>query len=238
MPYILISYGFGIALANHVQIGGSISGLMCGIMLKHHGYTVTILEKEDLLSRQGFDAGISIRDEVISFLKKHDRVKRDITITCPPGTLISVDGKPVAQRGQTMNLTSWPLLISVLRANFDGMTSKAVPAAPMPEDSDGKAVYMSKTRVMGIEEVGDEVQIEYEDLDSKKTDKISASLIIVADGSNSSTRGMLIPDVKRTYAGYMLWRGTTSEKAVDPKLNELYSGKFSFSFHKETYSPK
>jgi 2-polyprenyl-6-methoxyphenol hydroxylase-like FAD-dependent oxidoreductase len=208
---------------------------MCGIMLMHHGYTVTILEKEDLFSRQGFDAGISIREEVIGFLKKHDRVKPNMTITCPPGSLISLDGKPTAQRGQTMTLTSWALLIRVLRANFDGKTSKAVPNAPKPQEDDGKATYKSKACVVGIKEVGDKVQIEYEDFDSQRKEKISADFVIVADGSNSSTRSILIPEVKRVYAGYMLWRGTTREEAVDRKWNEIYSAKSTFSFTKGSY---
>jgi 2-polyprenyl-6-methoxyphenol hydroxylase-like FAD-dependent oxidoreductase len=136
---------------------------MSGIMLKHHGYTVTILEKQDLVARSGFDAGLSIRDEVLAFLAKHDRVKRDMLITCPPGSNISLDGKPSAQRGQTMTLTSWALLVHVLRANFDGRVSAAVPVAPGSREGDGRGTYISNALVLGLKDVGEKVEVVYED---------------------------------------------------------------------------
>lgn len=110
-------------------------------MLKHHGYTVTILEREISPSRQGYDAGIKIGPAVLNFLEKHDRVKRDMIMTCSPGVKINIEGKPKAQQGQTMTNTSWGLMMSVLRANFDGLTSKAVPLAPKPIGSDGEALF-------------------------------------------------------------------------------------------------
>ncbi|KAF2643544.1 FAD/NAD(P)-binding domain-containing protein [Massarina eburnea CBS 473.64] len=220
-----------------VIIGGSIGGLMCGVMLKHHGYTVTILEKEDLVSRPGYDAGLSIRSEVLDFLEKHDRVKRDMFIACEPGTLISLDGKPKAQRGQTMTLTSWALLVGVLRANFDGRTSKAIPIVPEDRDSDGTATYISGARVINVRDLGEKVQIDYEDAvdETKEMMSISADFVVVADGSNSSIRSILVPEVERKYAGYMLWRGTTREGIIGQEWNDLYSEKSTFSFGKGQY---
>jgi flavin-dependent dehydrogenase len=92
---------------NHTEIGGSNAGLMCGVMLKHHGYDVTILEQETSPSRQGDDAGITIGPAVQRFLEKHDRVKRDMVIPRPPGVRININGEPGAQHGQTMVNTSW-----------------------------------------------------------------------------------------------------------------------------------
>ena len=201
-------------------------------MLKHHGYNVTILEKEDFSSRRGYDAGISIRDEVLDFLRKHDRVKRDMTIECPPGTNLSLDGKPTVQRGQTMTLTSWALLISILRATFDGTTSEAVPEAPPFQASDGIGIYISKARVSKLGEDGGRLRVEYENLAQKNEEKILTDIIIVADGSNSSVRKLLVANVERKYAGYMLWRGTAREELVDSKWNDLYSAKSTFSSQK------
>jgi hypothetical protein len=96
------------------QIGGSNAGLMCGVMLKHHGYNVTVLEQETSPSRQGYDAGITVGPAVQDFLKEHDRVNREMVITCPPGVKININGEPKAQRGQTMVNTSWGLLVSVI----------------------------------------------------------------------------------------------------------------------------
>jgi 2-polyprenyl-6-methoxyphenol hydroxylase-like FAD-dependent oxidoreductase len=208
---------------------------MCGIMLKHHGYNVTILEQEASPSRQGYDAGIKIGPAVEAFLNKHDRVKRDMTITCPPGFLINMDGKPKAQRGQTMVTTSWGLIVSVLRANFDGFTSAAVPVAPELKHSDGKATFRSGARATSVNEVGDQAEVKFLNVESGTTEALKASIVIVADGSNSGIRNTLLPDVKREYQGYMCWRGTVREENIDDKWNELYAEKATLHLMDKTY---
>jgi 2-polyprenyl-6-methoxyphenol hydroxylase-like FAD-dependent oxidoreductase len=208
---------------------------MCGIMLKHHGYNITILEKEGQLFREGYDAGIKIGDEVQEFLDKHDRVKRDMVIVCSPGTLVDVTGKPRAQRGQTITNTNWGLFVNILRANFDGLTSAAVPTAPESRDEDGEATFRAGARVTGMEEDGDKVKVHFEDVKSGATERLEAGIVIVADGSNSAMRSALLPEVKREYCGYMCWRGTVLEEDMDSKWNELYSDKATFNLMKQTY---
>jgi 2-polyprenyl-6-methoxyphenol hydroxylase-like FAD-dependent oxidoreductase len=176
---------------------------MCGVMLKHHGYDVTMLEQETSPSRQGYDAGTTIGPAVQGFLEKRDRVKRDMVIPCPPGVRININGEPRAQRGHAMVNTSWGLLVSVLRANFDGLTSKAVPVAPESQDTDGKATFRFGTRVTGVDQVNGRVNIRFEDIQSGATQTLSVGFVIAADGSNSSIRRGLLPDVKREYVDYM-----------------------------------
>jgi 2-polyprenyl-6-methoxyphenol hydroxylase-like FAD-dependent oxidoreductase len=208
---------------------------MCGIMLKHHGYNVTILEQEVSPSRQGYDAGIKIGPAVEAFLNKHDRVKRDMTITCPPGFMINMEGKPKAQRGQTMVTTSWGLIVSVLRANFDGFTSAAVPVAPELKHSDGKATFRSGARATSVNEFGDQAEVKLLNIESDMTEALKASIVIVADGSNSGIRNTLLPDVKREYLGYMCWRGTVREENIDDKWNELYAERATLHLMDKTY---
>jgi 2-polyprenyl-6-methoxyphenol hydroxylase-like FAD-dependent oxidoreductase len=208
---------------------------MCGVMLKHHGYNVTILEQESSPSRQGYDAGITIGPAVQDFLLKHDRVKREMVITCPPGVKININGEPTAQRGQTMVNTSWGLLVSVLRANFDGHTSKAVPVAPEPQEDDGKATFRFGTRVTGVDYIDGKVNVQFEDIQSGTTQILSAGVVIAADGSNSGIRKELLPDVKREYLGYMCWRGTVPEDRIEEKWNKLYAEKATFHLMQQTY---
>jgi len=221
--------------ANLFWIGGSNAGLMCGVMLKHHGYNVTILEQETSPSRQGYDAGISIGPAVQDFLEKHDRVKREMTIKSPPGVKFNIHGEPRAQRGRTMVSTSWGLLVSVLRANFDGRTSKAVRVAPESQDGDGKATFRFGTRVTGVDDVDGKVSVQFEDVDTGATQTLTAGLVIVADGSNSSIRKALLPDVKREYLGYMCWRGTAREDQIDQKWNKLHAEKMTLHLMPKTY---
>ncbi|KAL5376409.1 hypothetical protein DPSP01_010519 [Paraphaeosphaeria sporulosa] len=104
---------------------------------------------------------------------------------------------------QTMVMTCWTLLSKALRANFDGVTSIAVPVAPELRTSDGTVKYRSGSRVTAGKDVGDRVEIRYEDIDSQVKTTISANLFIVADGSNFSMRNLLGPEVEHSYAGYI-----------------------------------
>ncbi|KAL1656231.1 hypothetical protein SLS61_001304 [Didymella pomorum] len=218
-----------------IIIGGSIGGLMCGVMLKHHGYNVTILEQEISPRREGYDAGIKVGPANEQFLKRHDRVKRDMIIKCDPGFMIDANGSLKPQRGQTMLMTSWGLMVSVLRANFDGLTSTAVPVAPEPEATDGKADFRIGTRVTGLEDAGGKVKVKVWNANSNTTETVTADIAIVADGSNSKMRQMLLPDVKREYSGYMCWRGTVCEGDIDEKWNSIYSEKATFHLMDRTY---
>ncbi|KAF2106038.1 hypothetical protein BDV96DRAFT_607696 [Lophiotrema nucula] len=218
-----------------IIVGGSIAGLMCGIMLKHHGYNVTIFEKEPSKSREGYNAGIKIGPDVQDFLKKHSRVPRDFTITCKAPVKFNIDGKAKPEHKQTMTSTSWGLLVSILRADFDGLTSKAVPIAPKAEERDGNAVFRNGAKVTDVRDFGNSVQVDVEDATSHNIQTVSGDLVIVADGSTSTLRKILLPDVKRQYAGYVSWRGTVQEAAVDKQASQTYAEKFAFHLMDRNY---
>lgn len=208
---------------------------MCGVMLKHHGYDVTILEQNTSPRREGYDAGIKIGPAGEEFLRNHDRVKREMILVCKPGYMIDPNGYPKMQRGQTMFMTSWGLLVSVLRANFDGATSIAVPVAPVPQPADGRATFRFGARVTGIEQVNDKVEVHFLDANSGVAETLTAGITIVADGSNSTMRSQLLPEFKPEYPGYICWRGTVREGDIDEKWNKMYSERVTFHLMDGTY---
>jgi hypothetical protein len=93
---------------------------------------------------------------------------------------------------------SWDLIYHVLRANFDGTSSDYLKSA---EDK-GSASYEYGCNVTGIKVDDEGVTVEYTDRDknnrTQKSDRLFA-----ADGPSSTIRGILLPDTKRTYAGYV-----------------------------------
>lgn len=208
---------------------------MHGIMLKHNGYNVTILEQEPSRAREGYDAGIKIGPPLEEFLKHHDRVGRDMVITCTPGVKIDINGNPRTQRGQTMLNSSWGLIVSVLRANFDGFASAAVPEPPKDREGDGKATFRFGTRVTDVKDLGETVEVSFVDGKTNATESLVADMVIVADGSTSSIRQKLLPQVKREYLGYMCWRGTVRESEMSAECNELYSEKATFHLMDRNY---
>jgi 2-polyprenyl-6-methoxyphenol hydroxylase-like FAD-dependent oxidoreductase len=211
------------------QVGGSIAGLMCGIMLKNHGHGVTILEKAISDDRHGYDTGIKIGPDVLDFLSKHCHASREFTITCKAPIKFNIEGKPKPEHSQSMTSTNWSLFVSLLRANFDGITSKAVPTAPESDQGNSVVAYRHGAKVVDIEEVGSSLQVHFEDAINGGTHSMTSDLVIVADGSTSLLRKMLLPNVERKYAGYVSWRGTVQEEAVlDKETSRKYAGKFVF----------
>ncbi|PVH98332.1 hypothetical protein DM02DRAFT_596190 [Periconia macrospinosa] len=208
---------------------------MCGIMLKHHGHNVKILEKEKLINRGDYDAGIKIGPDVDAFLTKHCRLSNDFTITCKAPVKFNIEGKAKPEHKQTMRSTSWGLFISILRANFDGVTSKAFPIAPAPEQGQGTVVFRNGAKVLDVKDLGNNLKVQFEDVQTRAIQAISADLVIVADGSTSLLRQILLLNVQRQYAGYVAWRGTVKEDDVDKEASAKYSGKFAFHLMDRSY---
>lgn len=200
---------------------------MCGIMLKHHGHNVTILEKEISDERHGYDTGIKIGPDVHDFLNKHCHVSREFTITCKAPVKFNIEGKPKHEHSQTMTSTNWSLFMRILRANFDGIPLEAVPSASKSEQ--GNVTFRHGAKAVDIEEVGSNLQVRFEDAINGGMHSVTSDLVIVADGSTSSLRKKLLPGVERRYSGYVSWRGTVPEDAVtDKEASAKYAGKFAF----------
>lgn len=127
-------------------------------------------------------------------------------------------------------MTSWDLLYNILRANFDGMAEDGYCGIPQNEATDGKTEYLYGHKVIEIKESNpDGLSVGFQDKDGKEG-SLEADLVFAADGPSSTVRGLLMPEVKRTYAGYVAWRGTVLESEVSEETLECFKEKFVF-FH-------
>ncbi|KAF1845105.1 FAD binding domain-containing protein [Cucurbitaria berberidis CBS 394.84] len=206
---------------NAVVVGGSLAGLMHGIMLRDNGYSVTILEQEPSTHRQGLDAGIRVGPDFIQFMKQYDRVKREYGIMATHAHVLDKNETIKFKVPWNAALTSWGLVWSILRANFDGQSSEAVPnPPPLPKDAP-EARYRSGARVTDVQELNEVIRIQFEDILNGETQVVEADIVIAADGSMSSVRKIVCPSISCEYAGYVTWRGTVPEYYVDKEAHGI-----------------
>lgn len=201
-------------------------GLFAAIVLKRLGHTVRIFERNPtpLLHNQG--AGVVAGDDTQAFFNRYDVTRRPIAVTSYLRQYLDLEGKQIHNEATTWKMTSWDMLYYVLRANFDGLKSDYC-EVPGPIDGEGSGVYEYGHLVKSAKDLGDEVEIEYEDKDGK-TGKTTANLVIGADGPSSSLRKLMLPDVRREYVGYVAWRGTVPENEASHVVKETFVETFTF----------
>ena len=228
-----------------VVIGGSLSGLFAAVPLLRLGHRVTILERSPtpLLHDQG--AGIVAGGETLSWFTRHDLFRRDVSVRSEARLYLDRAGDVIDREDWVQRMTSWDLVWNLGRANFDGQGAQGYVA----EEDWGRVMALEEVRgqwdraryeygreVVGIDEVGDAVNVRWvstREGEDGREGKEEADFVVVADGPSSHLRGTLLgSDVaaKRTYAGYVAFRGTVREAALSATAEEVFVEKFTF-FH-------
>lgn len=210
-----------------------------------------------LLHDQG--AGVVAGDEVHKFMSKYDKSERPIAVDSKQRLYLNKGGEVIDREDKLQRMTSWDLLYFVVRANFDHVESEylrgyekgwvkeadggvgGVDVGPtttreVPRSDGGEGDYEYGRKVTGISEEGDNVKVTFEHVreqDFKETEDVIADLVIVADGASSTVRRLLSPSSpKRTYAGYVAFRGTVLETELSGPAAEVFVERFPF-FHSQ-----
>ena len=177
-----------------------------------------------LLHNQG--AGVVAGGDTQAFFTKYDATKRPIAVTSKLRQYLDLQGKQIHEEDTVQKMTSWDLLYYLLRANFDGVKSGYC-EIPRPIETDGQGTYEYGHMVKNVKDLGERVEIAYEDKGNNVA-TTTADLVIGADGPSSTLRKILLPGVNRDYAGYVAWRGTVPEHEASPTARETFVDKFTF----------
>ncbi len=180
-----------------VVIGGSMSGLLAGIMLARRGWAVDIYERvaSELAGR---GAGIVAQAELIARLNALKLDTRDLGVAMTTRQILDRDGHAAATIACPQVLTSWERVYRVLRDAF--------PAAR----------YHRGASLTGFAQSAKGVAAQFSDGDT-----VEADVLIGADGLRSTVRQQCLPDVAPLYAGYVAWRALLPERAIPSELFEL-----------------
>jgi len=186
-------------------IGGSISGLFAGLLLRRAGWQAEIFERSDA-ELAGRGAGIVTHAELRDALRGAGiEPDDDLGIDVEIRRIFDRDGKLIAERPFPQIVTSWDRMFRLLRNAF--------PAAS----------YHLGKEFLRCEERGARVAAHFAD-----GSEADGDLLIGADGIRSTVRAQSLPDAKPLYAGYVAWRGLVPERELSARTHADLFEYFSF----------
>ena len=178
-----------------VIIGGSMSGLLCGLMLGRAGWDVDIYERvESELSGRG--AGIVAQAELIERLRKLGLQTVALGVAITTRKILDRAGRLTEEVECPQVLTAWERVYRLLRDAFP------------PER------YHRGRGLVDFEQNPKSVRAHFSDGET-----IKADLLVGADGTRSTVRQQALPQAVPLYAGYAAWRALIAEDAIPPSTH-------------------
>ncbi|MCG8443480.1 MAG: FAD-dependent monooxygenase, partial [Caulobacterales bacterium] len=191
-----------------IVIGGSLGGLFAGAMLEKAGWEVAVYERSahDLDSRGG---GIVLQPEVVEVFRRSgvDTATMDLGVRSRHRTVFRRDGSIQSKQIAPQTQTSWSLIYTTMRAAFRGAYHQGKTLSAIEQNETAKTVTAVFT----------------------DGERVTADLLVGADGNGSTVRQLLWPGEEPTYAGYLAWRGLTPEDEMPPAAREGLHGDFAFA---------
>jgi len=185
--------------------GGSLAGLMTGIVMKAIGVDARIYERSPkVLDDRG--AGIVMQAETETFLTQYAGLRREQTgVRLKYRQYLNRQGTPDSYQEMRQCMTSWGLIYRALRGAFPNTN------------------YHQGASLNGFSQTDHGVAATFEGASD-----LTADILVGADGSRSFVRQKLMPDVKPHYAGYVAWRGVVPESSANELLTKTFVDHFTF----------
>ena len=175
-----------------VIIGGSMSGLLSGLLLRRAGWVVDVYERvESELSGRG--AGIVAQAELIERLRALGLPTAELGVQITTRKILDARGHFTHSCRCPQVLTAWERVYRLLRDAFP------------------PAHYHRGRGLARFTQDATKVTAHFSDGES-----IAADLLVGADGIRSTVRQQCAPDVAPLYAGYSAWRALIAESAFPP----------------------
>jgi 2-polyprenyl-6-methoxyphenol hydroxylase-like FAD-dependent oxidoreductase len=175
-----------------VVIGGSMSGLLSGLLLRRAGWDVHVFERvESPLSGRG--AGIVAQAELIARLRALGLPTEELGVAITTRKILDREGRITEEVECPQVLTAWERVYRLLRD-------------ALPADR-----YHRGRGLVTFEQDGNGVIARFADGEA-----VTCDLLVGADGIRSTVRGQALPDVLPDYAGYSAWRALIAESTIPP----------------------
>ena len=187
-------------------IGGSMAGLFAAINLRNQGWQVDIYERaESELANRG--AGIATHNELYQAVRSAGIELRDeMGVHSDGRVMFDREGSVIMRREMQQIMTSWGLIFRFLRAQV----------------SDEH--YHQNKSLVDLQQHEHHVTAIFNDGSRARGD-----WLIGADGTRSTTRQLLAPEIEAEYCGYLGWRGLIDENLIAPDVLAQLAHKMAFS---------
>jgi 2-polyprenyl-6-methoxyphenol hydroxylase-like FAD-dependent oxidoreductase len=182
-----------------IVIGGSMSGLFAGLLLRRRGFEVEIYERvESELSGRG--AGIVAQPVVAETLRALGISVVGLGVEMSRRQILDIEGRVVCEHERPQTLTAWERVYRILRDAF-------------PAEN-----YHRGLALRSFEQTSRSVVAHFSDGST-----VEADVLVGADGLRSTVRQQLLPELNPLYAGYVAWRALIAEGAIPPPIHrELF----------------
>ncbi|MCJ1314382.1 hypothetical protein MMC25_008064 [Agyrium rufum] len=140
--------------------GGSLAGLMHGIVLKQQGHHVHILERHLSSRMKGREAGITAQEDVQKLLRSCGLVDQPYAVACPGLQFLNRESSVMFNKDMPLQMTSWNALYYRLRVTFDGLPLKYCDESFTSEDSkECKSRYHLGKTVTSVEATEQDITV-------------------------------------------------------------------------------
>jgi 2-polyprenyl-6-methoxyphenol hydroxylase-like FAD-dependent oxidoreductase len=180
-------------------IGGSMSGLLTGLLLRRHGWEVDVFERVDG-ELAGRGAGIVAQPHLIATLRDFGFDTGELGVAVSTRRILDRDGRVTTVLPCPQIMTAWERVYRALRDLF------------------GVAHYHQGKAFSRFEQDATSVTVRFSDGETRRAD-----LLVGADGLRSGVREQCVPGIASHYAGYTAWRALLAESDLPtPVLQDVF----------------
>jgi 2,6-dihydroxypyridine 3-monooxygenase len=186
-----------------IIIGGSLGGLLAATALRSVGCDVGIYERNET-SLEDRGAGIRIQDYMMKLLAERAGIDLKLSnVYLERSRCLDRSNAIISDAAFPVNYSSWNTLYQLLKERVaDRDYHLGANYVDHSEDAGGVTVTFADGRIA------------------------RGDLLVFADGTNSTGRQRLLPDVGPKYAGYVCWRGLVPEDEVSKETRSICSDAF------------
>jgi 2,6-dihydroxypyridine 3-monooxygenase len=179
-------------------VGGSLGGLITALQLRDVGCDVEVFERSPV-PLEGRGAGIVLHPVTTRYFEEHGLLDLG-RVSSSARTLryLTRTGDVLLEEPIAYRFTSYATLYAALVGSFEP-----------------SRYHLGKDLVAFDGGDADRVVARFADGGAESLD-----LLVGADGIRSTVRGLLFPDLRPAYAGYVGWRGTLPEDALPDRARE------------------